>query len=96
MFKKGSLLTNEIILNTIKHAYDPGKGGPIFISLKKIKKHLQLTIYDKGKGIVESPDKKTVTTGVDLINLLVQQIGGSLKKTTKNGVKYTIAFSPED
>ncbi len=91
------LLTNEIILNTIKYAYDPGIGGPIFVTLKRVKTLLHLIIYDKGKGVEDAgkPEDGT-TTGFDLINLLVQQLKGTMTKETRNGVKYVIEFSPED
>ena len=91
------LLTNEIILNTIKYAYKPGTGGPIFVTLKRKKKLMQLTIYDKGKGITEKQKgKKRATSGVDLIKLLVQQLYGTMEKHVENGVKYIIEFSPDD
>ena len=91
------LLTNEIILNAIKYAYKQGTGGPIFVTLKRKKKLMQLTIYDKGKGITEKQKgKKEATSGVDLINLLVQQLYGTMEKNTQNGFKYIIEFSPED
>ena len=92
------LLTNEIILNTIKYAYEPGKGGPIFVTLKKVKKSIRLTIYDQGKGIdtKKNKGKQGVTSGIDLIDLLVKQLNGSMTKYTLKGVKYTIEFLPDD
>ncbi len=90
------LLTNEIILNTIKYAYEPGVGGPIFVKLKQTKKRNQLIIYDEGKGIEDVDNKEGVTSGLDLIELLVQQLKGSMTKSTQKGVKYTIEFSPDE
>ncbi len=91
------LLTNEIILNTIKYAYEPGVGGPIFVKLKRLRKGMQLVIYDKGKGIENEVDSKDgITSGLDLIELLVQQLKGSITKNTRKGVKYTIEFSPDE
>ena len=90
------LLTNEIILNTIKYAYEPGVGGPIFVKLKRSKNRARLIIYDKGVGIDDKTDSKDGTSGIDLIALLVLQLKGSMTKDTKQGVKYTIDFSPDE
>tara|TARA_Y100001980_G_C14556918_1_gene353740 strand:- start:20486 stop:23371 length:2886 start_codon:yes stop_codon:yes gene_type:complete len=90
------LLTNEIILNTIKYAYKPGIGGPIFVTLKKVKKSMQLTIFDKGKGIDNKEKGNGITSGLDLINLLVQQLNGTMKMKAQPGVKYIIEFSTEE
>jgi len=90
------LLTNEIILNSIKYAYEPGIGGPIFVTLKKAKESMQLTIFDKGKGINNKEKGNGVTSGLDLINLLVQQLNGTMKMKAQQGVKYIIEFSTEE
>ncbi|MEQ8556423.1 MAG: PAS domain S-box protein [Cyclobacteriaceae bacterium] len=90
------LLTNEIILNTIKYAYEPGVGGPIFVTLKQAKESMQLTIFDKGKGIDKKQKGKGITSGLDLINLLVQQLNGTMNMNAQQGVKYIIEFSMQE
>ncbi|XOV93710.1 MAG: PAS domain S-box protein [Bacteroidota bacterium] len=89
------LLTNEIILNTIKYAYEPGIGGPVFLTFKKLKESIRLTVYDKGKGIPAKILKNRNSTGLNLINLLTQQLKGSVRLESEKGVKYVIDFPLE-
>ncbi len=86
------LLTNEIMLNAIKYAYEPGAGGPIYLSLKKVKDEIEFVIRDEGKGIKTKNKDDQHSAGLDLINLLVQQLSGRMKQETQHGVKYVIEF----
>lgn len=55
-----------------------------------------LTVADNGKGIPEEIDfQNTDSLGLQLVNILVKQIGGCIKLKRSQGTKYIICFSNE-
>ena len=83
------LLTNEIVSNIIKYAYDPKTGGDIIVRFKADDVAYEFEIGDKGKGL---PKKKENSLGLTLIDLLVQQINGTLETEYDLGVCYKITI----
>lgn len=83
------LLTNEIISNIIKYAYDPKKGGEIFIRFATTHSGYSFEIGDKGKGI---QNKKNDSLGLKLIHLLVKQHEGIMEINSEQGLFYKIKF----
>jgi len=88
-----SLILNELISNSLKHAFPQGRKGIITIDLQ-IKAGTYILKYsDDGIGI---PDGITVdetkSLGMHLINGLVKQLNGSIMLNSKTGMKYTITF----
>jgi len=88
-----SLILNELISNSLKHAFPKERKGIITIDLQ-IKAGTYILIYcDDGIGI---PDGITVdgteSLGMHLINGLVKQLNGSIILDRKTGMKYTITF----
>ncbi len=89
------LITNELVSNSIKHAFDEDCEGLVKLSLKKDNESgFILRISDNGKGIDESlaPDKSK-TLGLKLVkNLVERQLKGQLNICGKNGTEITISF----
>lgn len=81
------LLTNEIVSNIIKYAYDAKVGGEIIIVFKVVNNTYLLEIGDKGIGI---QNDRRDSLGLTLIDLLVKQSNGSLERDTSSGVHYKI------
>jgi len=55
--------------------------------------HFTLIISDNGKGIPPKIDyKKTKTLGLQLVNMFVHQLKGTIQLNTKKGTTYTITF----
>lgn len=48
------LMLNEIIINSIKHAFAPGHEGIISITCKETQHRINISVADNGKGISES------------------------------------------
>jgi len=86
------LLTNEIILNTIKHAYSAEQTGVIYIDIRRKYDQVIYTIGDKGKGIKEEQLDFNNSLGLQLIKMFVLQLEGELELDTANGVQYCIKF----
>lgn len=90
-----SLITNEIITNCYKHAFENKTEGIISISIKKLTTGFyELIIEDNGNGLPENfnSTKNSKSVGFDLIQGLCQQIDGEVEITSKNGTKIKIQF----
>jgi len=87
------LIINEIISNSLKHAFPNNKKGTIQLTMKTEKQHLKLTISDNGIGL--PPDfniDNTTTLGITLIKSLINQLNGTIEINTKNGATYTLTI----
>jgi two-component sensor histidine kinase len=88
------LLMNEIITNSLKHAFDE-RGGEINLEMKKHNDNkYYLIISDNGKGLGFDFDEYSGDTlGVQLIRALVNQLDGNLEIDSSMGTKYSISFN---
>lgn len=88
------LIINELLTNAFKHAFDGHDNPAISISLKKADDDkVILIIADKGKGFPDGFDlSKSMGLGLKLVNILVNQIRGTLDVKSSQGVTFTITF----
>ncbi|PKV49312.1 two-component sensor histidine kinase [Aquimarina sp. MAR_2010_214] len=88
------LIINEIIANSIKHAFRDNQGGQISIEASRNKDQCILTIKDTGVGFPEDFEiENSRSLGMKLIQGLTQQINGSIHIASNPGACYTITFS---
>jgi two-component sensor histidine kinase len=87
------LITNELLSNAYKHAFS-GKDGVVKIQLMKLAKNTyQLKIADNGKGLPDNfNDVITDSLGLDIVNILSDQISAELKVYNDNGASFEIIF----
>ncbi|MBI3133309.1 MAG: tetratricopeptide repeat protein [Bacteroidetes bacterium] len=92
------LILNEAVTNSVKYAFDENPNGKIEILLKPIdSKNYQLTICDNGKGIPEEfINGSKETLGIELINILSEQLGGSARFLNENGTEVRVIFDAVD
>ncbi|OFZ42485.1 MAG: hypothetical protein A3D92_19715 [Bacteroidetes bacterium RIFCSPHIGHO2_02_FULL_44_7] len=92
------LLTNEIISNSLKHAFKDGENGIITVDLKKIEgNRFELLIGDNGKGFnFEDQRAQESTLGTELIVALIEQLDGKYEFINDNGAFYKITFEPQE
>jgi len=91
------LLINEIVSNSLKHAFVEVQTPEIHVSLKEEDGRVMLEISDNGTGISEDNGAKPAKTlGVHIIDALVGQIDGDLDKDFQNGTRYRISFPLEE
>jgi two-component sensor histidine kinase len=90
------LILNEAITNAIKYAYPKGKRGTVSISLQPADaERIELRIADQGKGLPPGLDwKNSPSLGLQLINLLAQQLKGDLCFINNNGLEIVLIFKP--
>lgn len=89
-----SLITNELLTNSYKYAFNKTKVGKIKINLQQQSKGEFIMIYaDNGPGIDKRINiKNTSSLGLRLINRLSKQIGGKANYSYHNGCTFTIYF----
>jgi len=87
-----SLIVNEVITNSFKHAFKDKNRGAIHVELKNRKdKKRELTISDDGPGF-KSLKGNDLSLGMDIINGLVEQIEGTSSFESKNGTIFKLTF----
>ena len=88
------LILNEAITNSVKYAFNELGRGQIDISLDcDNKENNVLVISDNGVGIEdEYINGSKETLGIELINILSEQLGGKAVFSNKSGTELTIYF----
>jgi two-component sensor histidine kinase len=89
------LIINELVTNSLKHAFPDGRGGEIKIALHRMgDAEIELIIGDNGIGF--PPDKdflKTESLGLQLVTLLVNtQLEGEINLDRSKGTEFKIKF----
>ena len=87
------LIINELVTNSLKHAFPNGRSGKICIELAALDTEYVLVIEDNGVGLPPHLDiQNTETLGLQLVDTLIDQLDGSLELENTGGVKFTIKF----
>jgi PAS domain S-box-containing protein len=88
------LIINELVSNSIKHAYEAGQSGTIYVSLTACDDEgFELIIRDDGKGISKQINfKETESLGLQLFNAFVDQIDGTVELNVNKGTEFKIKF----
>ncbi len=92
------LMVNELISNSMKHAFPEGNSGEIGVKFKEHADQCVLEVSDTGVGFPPDFDfEKSDSLGLQLINSLTQQISGELKLEKDQGTTFKITFQqPEE
>lgn len=102
------IIINELVSNSLKHAFPEGRGEIQIrlhrIGISKIKGEYRgtgrheaseflLVVSDNGIGLSEKIDfKHTSSLGLQLVNILVEQIEGSIELVGGTGTEFRIKF----
>lgn len=87
------LLVNEIVLNSIKHAFHSVDKGEIIFQFHKTQNDIcKITIGDNGCGINKEEPFRSGSLGMDIIEAFVSQLDGTLKISEGPGTVYEIEF----
>ena len=89
------LIINELVSNSLKHAFPNGKSGQIFINLKENEKNsYELILKDDGIGFPDNVDfRNTDSLGLQLVTTLTDQLGGNIELNKNGFTEFRIAFS---
>jgi two-component sensor histidine kinase len=87
-----ALIINELISNSIKHAFPEGI-GEIKVEFKKFGENLILIVGDNGIGLPDEVDfLKTDSLGFKIVNSLIMQIDGTIELNKDHGTEFKIKF----
>jgi len=84
------LLMNELICNSLKHAFPDGRKGTISVSVHRVSNGVRVTIEDDGRGLPENFDPTaSPSMGLKLAASLARQLGGKLEFSNRVGCSVT-------
>jgi two-component sensor histidine kinase len=98
------LIANELILNSLKHAFPAGRAGHVAVSFEYVRDSVpagesldnglvRLRVADNGIGLPSGLDIENLhSMGLELVRLLSGQLGATRELHTVNGVQWTITF----
>jgi PAS domain S-box-containing protein len=111
------IIINELVSNSLKHAFPSGRRGEIRIKLCRIEENAEnksisnstnnigakssvdkniqytLVVSDNGLGFPENIDfRNTNSLGLQLVNILVEQLEGTVELESCSGTKFKIWF----
>ena len=106
------LIVNELVSNSLKHAFPDGENGEIRIRLSRNNEsgclkeekgpegkstEFNLTVSDNGKGIPETINfENPETLGLQLVSILVNQLEGEIELKKENGTEFSMRFKVEN
>jgi|GEM_PF-2533161 len=91
-----SLISNELLLNSLKHAFHGRTKGNINAELRSTPDRVTLTIRDDGIGFVTMPAgmDQHCGAGIELVRAMARQLGGEfvINRVPAGGTSATIFF----
>lgn len=91
------LVANELVTNSFKHAFPNAQSGEIIVDLQALEdQQAVLVVADNGIGLPEGFSLESVTSlGLQLVPLLVDQLGGVLAAEAGQGARFVLRFSTD-
>jgi len=91
------LIINELVSNSLKHAFPDGREGDLKIAMHRTNgDKIELIVSDNGIGFPEDMDfRKTESLGMQVAITLVEQLDGTIELDRSKGTAFKIGFSPQ-
>ena len=88
------LIINELVSNSLKHAFHDDRKGEIQVGLYKQKDgEFSLNVRDNGSGFPADRDfRNTESVGMQIVMALVEQLEGRIELDRGEGTSFTIRF----
>lgn len=87
------LIINELVTNSIKHAFTGRSVGTIDIQLRKMGDDFSLVVGDDGVSMHENISLNDSTRfGMQMLEIFVKQLRGKMEKERTNGTTFRITF----
>lgn len=89
------LIINELISNSLKHAFPDGRGGEITVACHADRDGtVTVEVRDNGIGMPEGLDLlDTETLGLQIVAMLVRQLRGTIEMKSENGAEFVLTFN---
>jgi two-component sensor histidine kinase len=91
-----SLLVDEMINNAFRHSFNDRESGLIAISVTSDEHKTVLTVKHDGSGIDDELLASPASTGIELMKMLAQQLGGDLAIEAEDGCSYRLEIPHTD
>ena len=92
-----SLMLNELVTNSAKHAFEGRENGRITIALRRLGEHqCELVYTDDGQGMASEAFYSSSSFGLELVRTLATQLNGSIRLLKGEGTTFQMSFCPED
>lgn len=86
-----ALLVNELVSNSMKHAFPGGRAGVIRIAVTRADSELEVEVSDAGIGFPADLDFRNATTlGLQLVMSLTKQLRGTVELVRSEGTTFRI------
>lgn len=89
------LIINELVSNSLKHAFPESRSGEVKVSLRSTDKDkIELVVGDDGVGMPQHPDFRDVETlGMHLVILMAEdQLRGTIELDRTGGTEFRVTF----
>jgi PAS domain S-box-containing protein len=87
------IIINELLTNIMKYAFTGRSDGTVTVSTSLNGSRVYFEIQDNGNGLPESVNFKNSTGfGLQLVEILSEQIGGSIRIERGGGTKFILEF----
>jgi PAS domain S-box-containing protein len=87
------LIVNELVSNSLKHAFPDGAPGEISVSVRAADDQFTMVVKDSGVGLPDGLDiQQLKTLGLTIVNALAQQISGAIDLSSQGGSRISITF----
>ncbi len=89
------LIINELISNSLKHAFPENRKGQIRIELRKEQEKSLLIVADDGVGFPKDMDfHNSNSLGVQLVSMLTEQLNGTIELHSDGKTEFRVLFAP--
>ena len=88
------LITNELVTNAFKHAFNGIKHPRLVVQLEQNENKLQLVVADNGVGLKKKQQTEN-NFGLKLVDILVNQLDAAIEVSNHQGTRYLIQMEVE-
>jgi PAS domain S-box-containing protein len=91
-----ALVINELVSNSIEHAFPGGRPGTITVQSRLQGDKVRLTVSDNGIGKTDEPaqSERNSSLGLKLVqSLVVYQLNGTIEESKGDGTRFIIVFT---
>jgi two-component sensor histidine kinase len=89
------LILNELMSNTLKHAFNEAKKGKIEVRLKKTEQYIIMEVNDNGKGLPPEWNKQKSSLGYEIIYSFIKKVKGKIEINTEDGTRIKILIDKD-
>ena len=92
-----SIITTELVSNAFKHGFPDSRGGTVAIALERVGDFFEFRVSDDGIGFSAAKKAGVVPgkhkgIGMDLIEALAGQLGGTMERIDSQGAQTVMRF----